>query len=139
MIFGDSADYWKLDGAMKNPWIKAAVVSLALSALVALGGTIIFGGGVNYIPPVEWERVGSMTYDEATKFLEERSKRLSGWEAFLTALEHKRFWLELLKGWLMLSGLGFGICAAFYWWLRRDEAPSNPVLNTDAGRPPRAG
>ena len=124
---------------MKNPWIKAVVLSLSLSALVALGSTIIFGGGVNYVPPVEWERVESMTYAEATKFLAERSTRLSGWEAFLIAMENGRFWLHLLMGWLTLSGLGFGICATFYWWLRRDEAPSNPALNTDADAPRRAG
>lgn len=126
-----------LDGAMKNPWIKAAVVSLALSAIVTLGATILFGGGAKYVPPIEWERVGSMTYDEASKYLAERSKSISGWEAFLGAVGYPRFWSELLVGWLVLSGLGFGICAAFYWWLRRDQAPSNPALNTDGKVPPK--
>ena len=117
---------------MKSPYIKAAVVSLALSALVTLGGSLTFGGGARYVPPVEWERVGAMTYDEASKYLADRAQTISGWEAFLGAMGYSRFWWELLVGWLMLSGLGFGICAVFYWWLRRDEAPSNPGVHTDA-------
>jgi hypothetical protein len=117
---------------MKIVWIKAAVLSLVLSALVTLTMTIVFGGGVSYVPPVEWERVGAMTYDEATKYLAERSERLSGWEAFLGAMGNRQFWVHLITGWLILTAYGFALCAIFLWWLRRDQSPSNPGVHTDA-------
>ena len=113
-------------------WIRAAVISIVLSALVTIGASIIFGGGASYLPPVEWEKVEKMTYGEAAAYLNQRAQVMSGWEAFRNGLPSWWFWRQLLQGWALLFVFGFLCCAAFIRWGGVRRAPSNPTVETDA-------
>jgi|SRR5688572_18018372 hypothetical protein len=117
-----------------RPWLRAAVISLVLSALVTLGAAIIFGGGAYYVPPVVSEKIDSMAYRDAIKYINERSQSMSGWEAFVNGAQSWWYWRQLLEGWSLLFAFGFLSCAAFIRWGRAETAPSNSTPHADARR-----
>jgi hypothetical protein len=87
---------------------------------------------VRYMPDVDWSRVDSMTYADAIKYINERSHRISSWEAFRDSVQYRHFWLDRLYVWLLMSGFGFVCCAVFIVWLGLHRAPSNPTPHPDA-------
>jgi hypothetical protein len=113
--------------ANARTWLTAAVISLVLSALVTISASIIFGGGANYIPPVEWDKVEKMTYGDAVAYINERAQTMSGWEAFRNGMPTWWFWRQLLQGWALLSVFGFLCCAALILWRGIRQAPSNAI------------
>jgi hypothetical protein len=117
---------------MSRPWLKATIVSALVSAVIALGGSILFGGGRSYPPEIEWNRVYEMKYQEAQEYLEQRAKRMSGWETFLQGAGSLRYWEHLFYGWLTSFVVAMACCAALLWWLGATRAPSNPTVETDA-------
>jgi|SRR5882672_6897399 len=117
---------------VNRAWVKAAIVCAAVSTVIALGAPMLFSDGLRYVPPVEWDRVGKMTYDEATKYLMERSERVSSWQAFLEGASHGSYWLEVLKGWLLMFIFSFLCCSILIRWLGVGRAPSNPTVERDA-------
>jgi hypothetical protein len=113
-------------------WLRAAVISLVLSAVVTLSASIIFGGGASYIPPVEWDKVEKMTYGEAVAYINERAQTMSGWEAFRNGVPTWWFWRQLLQGWALLFVFGFLCCSAAILWGGIRAAPSNNTVDSDA-------
>jgi hypothetical protein len=73
---------------------------------------IIFGGGAKYVPTVEWSKIESMTHNDATNYLMERSQKISGFESFINGIGFFRFWVELFKVWLLSTIYGFICCSA---------------------------
>ena len=119
---------------MNRAWAKAVVVSLVISALFTISASIVFGGGAKYLPPAEHRQIASMTYEEATKYLLERTQRISGWEAFLDGAKSSEFWFELMQWWLFMALFAFVACAALLLWQGR--APSNSASLTDTSTSP---
>jgi hypothetical protein len=117
---------------MNRPWLKATVVSLAISVLFTLGTSILFGGGRSYPPEIEWRRVEAMKYREAQEYLVERSKQISGWEALVQGAQSPRYWGDLFVAWLSMFVFAFACCTLLLWWLGIARAPSNPTVDTDA-------
>ena len=76
---------------------QGTVVSLATSVIFTLGMSIPFGGGGTYLPGVEWDRIDKMSYRDATIYLSERTRNLSGWEAFVQGVQHPRYWIDLFQ------------------------------------------
>jgi hypothetical protein len=113
-------------------WIRAVIVSLILSALLTIGGSIAFGGVTRYLPPDESAKVEKMTYGEALTYIEQRGQSISGWETFRNSLRTWWFWRFLLQVWALLFLFGFLCSATVIWWSGIRPVPSNPTVETDA-------
>jgi hypothetical protein len=118
--------------SIHRAWTKAIVVSLLVSALFTLGGSILFGGGRSYLPDVEWDRVDKMTYREAQEYLLKRSTALSGWDVLVQGVQNPQYWLHLLQAWLTMFVFALIACGVLLWRLGLARAPSNPTVETDA-------
>ena len=117
---------------MRSPWVKAAMVCLAISAVISIVGPMLFGDGVRYMSDADWSRIDSMTHADAVKYINEHSQHISSWEAFKDGVHHSHFWLDRLYSWLMMSAFGFVCCAVFLVWLGVHRAPSNTTMEGDA-------
>ena len=117
---------------MNRRWLKVLVVSLATSVIFTFGMSILYGGGGTYLPGVEWDRIDKMSYRDATNYLSERTRNLSGWEAFVQGIQHPRYWIDLFQTWIYMFGFAVACCIALIWWLDRTRTPSNPTPHTDA-------
>ena len=117
--------------SMGRRWVKVLVVSLATSVIFTLRMSILFGGGGTYLPDVEWDRIDKMSYRDATTYLSERTRRLSGWDALVQGVQHPRYWIDLFQTWIYMFGFALVSCITLLWWLDRTHSPSNPTPHAD--------
>ncbi len=71
--------------------IKAFVVSIILAFTLSIGSVILFGSAVSVDPSLDWEKVNSMSYSEATSYIENHTKQMSGWEIAKLNIEYMAF------------------------------------------------
>lgn len=99
--------------------IKTLIVSVALAFLISVGSTILFGSGVTLAPELDWERVNTMSYSEATNYISAHSKKMTGWEMFVTNLQ---WWAFLTPAFFALIACLFvGFVALLTWVSRENE------------------
>ncbi len=96
----------------KSDFLKAFAISAIIAVIFTFFQAIIFGGGAKYVPAVEWSKIESMTYSDATNYLMERSQKISGFESLVNGIGFFRFWVDLFKVWLLSTIYGFICCSA---------------------------
>lgn len=99
--------------------VKALVVSVVLAFLVSVGSAVLFGSSVTIAPETDWEKINSMSYLEATDYIQAHSKPVSGWEVFVTYIQ---WWSFFTPAFFALVGSFFIGCVVLLWWVRRENA-----------------
>ena len=99
--------------------IKALVVSVALSFLLSVGNTILFGSGVTVDPGLDWAKVNSMPFSEATAYISSHEKQMSGWEMVKVYFQWRAF---ITPAFFALMGSLFVGCIGLLWWVRGENA-----------------
>jgi hypothetical protein len=96
--------------------IKALVVSVVLPFLLSFGSLVHFGSGVSFDPALDWEKVNSMSYSEATAYIESHTKQASSWENLKIHVQ----WLAFITPqFFTLIGALFAGCMVLLWWARK--------------------
>jgi len=96
--------------------IKAFVVSVVLAFLLSFGSLVLFGAGVSLDPALDWEKVNSMPYSEATAYIDAHTKRTSPWENLKIHVQ----WLAFITPqFFALIGSLFVGCIVLLWWARK--------------------
>jgi hypothetical protein len=99
--------------------VKALVVSVALTFLLSFGSVVLFSYGMRIDPAVDWEKVNSMPYSEATTYIEANTKPSSGWENLKVYVQWRAF---VTPSFFALFGSVFAGCLALLWWVRNENA-----------------
>ena len=121
----------------KSILIRAAVVSLLMASLFEVGTTIIFGGGVEYNPPVNWEYLDSMPREERNTWLREHSTAYDGLESLKKQLSNPDLAIEFLKSFLAVFMLLYTTSILAFYWHWQASRPNPPLNRTRQKR--RAG
>lgn len=115
----------------KGSLLRAAVLSLILSAVFPAAYMLLFVSGVAYDPPLDQSTFAKLSLDEQAKIVEKRARPTSGLQVIISNSRHPYFWLEYAK--LMAFGFVFAFLAgAFVLLWEQNALPSNPALNQDA-------
>jgi hypothetical protein len=99
--------------------IKALVVSVVLTFLLSVGNAILFGSGITLDPGLDWEKVNSMTFSEATAYISSHEEKMSSWELFKAHIQWRAF---ITPDFFALMGSLFAGCVGLLWWVRGENA-----------------
>lgn len=94
----------------KGSLLRAAVLSLVLSAVFPAAYMVFFVSGVTYDPPLDPSTFSTLSLDEQAKIVEERARPTSGVQVIISNSGHPYFWLEYAK--LMALGFVFAFLAS---------------------------
>lgn len=104
---------------------KAAVASGLVALLLVAAMSLLSSGGRMYFAEVDWAKVNSMNYEEAQKYLMQRSKSITRWDSLKNGISHSAFWVSALADWVLYFLVGFVSCVVY-----RRLSQSNTSLNS---------
>lgn len=104
---------------------KAAFASGAIALLLVVVMSAISSGGRMYFAEVDWAKVDTMKYEEAQRYLAERSKSITRWESLKNGISYSAFWISALADWVLYFLVGFVSCMLY-----RRLSQSNTSLNS---------
>lgn len=90
-----------------------------MSLTITFMGLVLFGSGNSFTPDFDWEKVESMSYHDATIYIDENSNEMSGWEMVKTSIEFKSF---LNESFFMSIFVSFICLLLFSIWVKNDTA-----------------
>lgn len=103
--------------------IRAAVVSVLVASLFQVGTTIIFGGGVEYSPPVDFDWLDALSREQRNAWLAEHGKPYNGFESLIKQFSNIDLAIEYLKSLLVLFVLLYvtSVVASYWVWKTADS------------------
>jgi hypothetical protein len=102
-----------------NMWLRALLSSAIVSFVVAALSAFVTPRSVTYSPPLDWNEINKLPYEQAVALISSRSHTVRGLESVLSNLHDPWFWQAFAIQWLVFVALCFLSCCVFLFWQSR--------------------
>ncbi|MFA7096093.1 MAG: hypothetical protein WC383_06365 [Gammaproteobacteria bacterium] len=106
-------------------YARAALASGLAAFLLVVVMSFLSSGGRIYIAEVDWAKANSMNYEEAQKYLVQRSRSITRWESLKNGISYSAFWVSALADWVLYFLVGFVSCVFYRKLSRSDRTPDS--------------
>lgn len=104
------------EGNMKNPWLRALIVSPGISMFVA-GAFGFFGGSMTeFSPDTPWEEIRQLPRKQAVARIEAHSVDVGLFSAAQYNLLSPSHWFRFAIHWAILCAVCFAACTLLLKW-----------------------
>jgi hypothetical protein len=110
-----------------NVWLRALLSSTIVSAIVSALSAFVLPKSVAYSPPLDWNEINKLPYEQAVSLINSRSHVVYGFGHVLDNLRDLWFWQAFAIQWLALIALCFVSCCVFLFWQSRAIRKSVPA------------
>lgn len=112
---------------------RAVLASSLVALVLVIAMSLISSGGRMYFAEVDWVKVNSMNYEEAQKYLSERSKSITRWDSLKNGISQSAFWVSALAELALYFLVGFVSCSLYRRMSQSNEGQQGQPLMGKGG------